>query len=49
MISVPLVTFLAALFHVPKHNLFRSKVRDLDELFPPLENEEDQPQMNKSA
>ena len=32
--------FLAALFQVPKHMLSRLKVRDLDELFQPLENDE---------
>ena len=52
---VHFLTFLAALFQVPKHELFRSKVQDLDELLQPLENEEDQqaeadlPHMNQSA
>ena len=51
MMPVPLLTFLAALFQVPKHTLFRSKVQDLDELFQPLENveEDDVPQINQSA
>ena len=43
------ITFLATLFQVPKHKLFRSKVQDLDEFFQPVENEEDQPHMNQSA
>ena len=37
---LPLLMFLAALFPVPKHMLSRMKVRDLDELFHPLENDE---------
>ena len=35
-----LMFFLAALFQVPKHMLSQMKVRDLDELFQPLENDE---------
>ena len=46
---LPLLMFLAALFQVPKHMLSRIKVRDLDELFQPLENGEFLPQMNQSA
>ena len=49
MMPVPLHTFFATLFQVPKHTLFRSKVQDLDEFFQPVENEEDQPHMNQSA
>ena len=49
MMPVPLHMFLATLFQVPKHTLFRSKVEDLDEFFQPVENEEDQPHMNQSA
>ena len=40
MMPLPLLMFLAALFQVPKHMLSRMKVRDLDELFQPLENDE---------
>jgi len=43
MMPAPLFTFLAALFKVPKHKLFRSSVRDLEELLQPLEDEEDEP------
>ena len=42
MMPAPLLTFLAALFKVPKHKLFRSSATDLEELLQPLENEEDQ-------
>ena len=41
--------FLAALFQVPRHMLSRMKVRDLDYIFQPLENDEFLPQINKSA
>ena len=50
-----LIALLAALFQVPKHELFRSKVKYIDELLQPLENEkgqqaeEDLPQINQSA
>ena len=40
MMPLPLIMFLAALFQVPKHMLSRMKVRDLDELFQPVENDE---------
>ena len=40
MMPLPLLMILAAMFHVPKHMLSRMKVRDLDELFQPLENDE---------
>lgn len=43
MMPAPLLTFLAVLFKVPKHKLFRSSARDLEELLQPLEDEEDQP------
>ena len=49
MMSLPLLMFLAALFQVSKHMLSRMKVRDLDELFQPLEDDEFLPQMNQSA
>ena len=55
MTLVPLLTFLATLFQVPKHKLFGSKVQDLEELIQPLENEEykqaveDVLQINQSA
>ena len=49
MMPLPLLMFVAALFQVPKHMLSRMKVRDLDELFQPLENDEFLPQMNQSA
>ena len=49
MMPLPLLMFLAALFQVPKHMLSRMKVRDLDELFQPLENDECLPQMNQPA
>ena len=49
MMPLPLPMVLAALFQVPKHMLSRMKVRDLDELFQPLENDEFLPQMNQSA
>ena len=55
MMAVPLLTFLSAMFQVPKHDLFRCKVQYLDEFLQPLENEEDQqaeedlPHMNQSA
>ena len=49
MMPLPLLMFLAALFQVRKHKLFRIKVRDLDELFQPLENDEFLPQINQSA
>ena len=40
MMPLPLLMFLSAMFLVPKHMLSRMKVRDLDELFQPLENDE---------
>ena len=40
MMPLPLSIFLAALFQVPKHMISRMKVRDLDEHFQPLENDE---------
>ena len=40
MMPLPLLMFLEALFQVPKHRLSRMKVRDLDGLFQPLENDE---------
>ena len=40
MMPLPLLMFLAALLQVPKHMLSRMKVRDLDELFQPLQNDE---------
>ena len=49
MMPLPLLMFVAALFQVPKHMLSRMKVRDLDELFQPLENDDFLPQMNQSA
>ena len=55
MMPVLLIALLAALFQVPKHELFRSKVKYIDELLQPLENEEDPqaeedlPQVNQTA
>lgn len=43
MMPAPLLTFLSALFKVPKHKLFRSSVKDLEELIDPLEDEEGEP------
>ena len=40
MMPLPPLMFLAALFQVPQHMLSRMKVRDLDELFQLLENDE---------
>ena len=40
MMPLPVFIFLAALFQVPKHMISRMKVRDLDERFQPLENDE---------
>ena len=41
MIPAPFLSFLAALFHIPKYKLFRSKATDLDELIQTLDNNED--------
>ena len=49
MMPLPLLMFLAALFQVPRHMLSRMKVRDLDEICQPLENDEFLPQINQSA
>ena len=43
MMPAPLLTFLAALFKVPKHKHFRSSVKDLEDLLQHLEDEEDKP------
>ena len=42
MMPTPLLTFLAALFKVPKHKLFRSSITDLEELINPLDPDENQ-------
>ena len=44
MMAAPLLTFLATLFKVPKHKLFRNSIKDLDELIQPLDDEDDDPE-----
>ena len=40
MMPAPLLTFLASLFKIPKHKLFKSSIEDLEELIQPLEDED---------
>ena len=42
MMPAPVLTFLAALFKVPKHKLFQSRASDLEDLLPPLQDNENQ-------